>query len=120
MEIKALACELPTIRGLPLSRMSNADIARKAIRCGIASISGATVWRWLNADAIKPWSYRSWIYPRDPDFAEKAGRVLELYQGMWAQKALGPDDYVISADEKSSIQARQRVVSPGTVSAPMI
>jgi hypothetical protein len=119
MEIKALACELPSIRGLPLSRMSTADIAREAIRCGIvASISGATVWRWLSADAIKPWSYRSWIFPRDPDFAEKAGRVLDLYQGIWARKPLGPDDYVISADEKSSIQARQRVISPGTAPRP--
>jgi hypothetical protein len=24
--------------------------------------------RWLNEDAIKPWQYRSWIFPRDPQF----------------------------------------------------
>jgi len=35
--------------------------------------------RWLHADAIKPWRYRSWIFPRDPDFATKAARVLDLY-----------------------------------------
>ena len=109
VEVKALACELPSQRNIPFSRLSHADIAREAVRSGIvASISGATVWRWLSADAIKPWLYRSWIFPRDPDFAEKAGRVLDLYQGVWEGKRLRPNDYVISADEKTSIQARNR------------
>ena len=110
MEIKALACELPALRGLPFSRLSHAEIAREAVNSGIvAAISGATVWRWLNADAIKPWNYRSWIFPRDPLFAEKAAPILDLYQGVWAGEPLGPDDYVISADEKTSIQARGRL-----------
>jgi hypothetical protein len=92
-----------------LSRISHADIAREVVENGIvASISGATVWRWLNADAIKPWQYRSWIFPRDPNFCKKASRILDLYQGTWNDKKLGPDDYVISADEKTSIQARNR------------
>ena len=118
MEVKALACQLPAELGLPLSRFSHADIARQAVERGIvASISGRTVWRWLDADAIKPWRYRSWIFPRDPRFAEKAGRVLDLYQGMWEGQPLGPNDYVISADEKTSIQARGRI-APGTAPAP--
>ena len=82
-----------------------------------ATISGATVWRWLTADAIKPWQYRSWIWPRDPLFAGKAGRVLDLYHGVWKGRALGPRDYVISADEKTSIQARKRV-APTTPPGP--
>jgi hypothetical protein len=110
MEVKALACELPSESDLPFSRFSCADIARQAVRRGIvASISGATVWRWLEADAIKPWNYRSWIFPRDPQFAVKAGRVLDLYQGLWEDQPLGEDDYVISADEKTGLQARQRI-----------
>jgi len=109
MEVKALACQLPCERGMPFSRLSNADIAREAVDSGIvASISGATVWRWLSADAIKPWHYRSWIFPRDPNFAQKAARVLDLYQGFWNGKRLRPNDYVISSDEKTSIQARNR------------
>lgn len=110
MEVKALACQLPSELDLPFSRFSCADIARQAVQRGIvASISGRTVWRWLDADAIKPWRYRSWIFPRDPRFAEKAGRVLDLYQGRWEGQVLGPNDYVISADEKTSIQARGRI-----------
>jgi len=107
MQVKALACELPSKRGLPFSRFSHAEIAREAMDEGIvASISGTTVWRWLNADAIKPWRFRSWIFPRDPDFAEKADCVRDLYQGIWEGKKLYLDDYVISSDEKTSIQAR--------------
>lgn len=109
MEIKALACALPKERDLPFSRLSHADIAREAVQRGVvASISGTTVWRWLSAEAIKPWSHRSWIFPRDAQFGEKASRLLDLYQGVWEGCPLGPDEYVISADEKTSIQARRR------------
>lgn len=49
------------------------DLARTAIEQGIvAFISGTTIWRLLSADAIKPRQHRSWIFPRDPDFATKA------------------------------------------------
>jgi len=34
---------------------------------------------------------------------------LDLYQGLWESQALGANDYVISADEKTSIQARIRL-----------
>jgi DDE superfamily endonuclease len=67
-----------------------------------------TVWRWLCQDAIKPWQHRSWIFPRDPDFAVKAGRILDLYAGRWQGERLHPGDYVVCADEKPSIQARAR------------
>jgi len=109
VQIKALACELPSESGVPLSRWSTGEIARAAIQRGIvAEVSGSTIWRWLGEDAIRPWQYRSWIFPRDPLFEQKAGRVLDLYQGIWEGLPLGPDDFVISADEKTSIQARHR------------
>jgi hypothetical protein len=65
--------------------------------------------RWLREDALRPWQYRSWIFPADPCFAEKAGRILDLYGGRWEGKLLHPGDCIISADEKPSIQARQRI-----------
>lgn len=111
VEIKALACQLPKDLGLPFSRLGREQIAEEAIQRGIvASISGATVWRWLHTDAIRPWCYRSWIWPWDPHFEEKAGCVLDLYHGTWEGETLGPDDYVMCADEKTSIQARKRVI----------
>jgi len=71
-------------------------------------ISPSTVWRILDTDAIKPWRYDGWIFPRDPQFADKAGRVLDLYAGCWQGEPLDPADHIISADEKTSIQARIR------------
>jgi hypothetical protein len=82
---------------------------REAQRCGIvATISDKTVWRWLREDAIRPWQHRTWIFPRDPEFAVKAGRILDLYARRFEGCALTPDEFVISADEKTSIQARLR------------
>jgi hypothetical protein len=96
--------------GLPLSRLSLADIRQEVLEQGwVAKISGATIWRWLSKDAIRPWRYRTWIFPRDPLFVEKAGPILDLYQGAWQGQPLGPGDYVLSADEKTSIQARHRL-----------
>jgi hypothetical protein len=109
VQVKAIACELPYENGIPLSRFSTNEIAHEVVNRGIvAKISGATVWRWLNEDAIRPWQYRSWVFPRDPEFEKKASRVLDLYQGFWLNKPLSLDEYVVSADEKTSIQARIR------------
>jgi hypothetical protein len=108
-QIKALACQLPAERGIPLSRFSITEIVREVISAAIVpSVSDSSVWRWLHEDAIRPWFHRSWIYPRDPKFVEKAGKVLDLYANQWEGKSLKPTDYVICADEKTSIQARIR------------
>jgi len=107
--VKALACPPPEEAGLPLSRWSCPELARHAVTDGIcASISPSTVRRWLSEDALKPWQYQSWIFITDPDFTAKAHRVLDLYDRTWDGKPLGDNDYVISADEKTSIQARCR------------
>jgi hypothetical protein len=76
---------------------------------GVTDASAATIARWLREDALKPWQHRSWIFPTDPRFLEKAGPVLDLYQGRWEAKLLHPGDFVICADEKPSIQARARI-----------
>lgn len=115
--MKAIACELPSTFGLPLSRFSRAELQRHVLATGlVAQISGVTIWRWLREDAIRPWTHRSWIFPRDPLFAEKAGRVLDLYHRRWQGKRLGPGDFVITADEKTQIQMRHRrhpITAPG-------
>lgn len=74
----------------------------------ITSISTSTIWRILHQDAIRPWYHRSWISPQDPDFLEKAGLVLELYHGRWEDKPLGKGVFVLSADEKTQLQALRR------------
>jgi hypothetical protein len=104
--------------GVPLARWSLTDLHREVLARGVvAMISGTTLWRWLEADAIRPWRHRSWVFPRDAQFAERARPVLDLYARHWNGRRLGPHDYVISADEKTSIQARHRC-HPSTPVAP--
>src|SRR6266699_3819787 len=68
-EAIALACALPAESSVPLSRWSCPELARElATRCQIAA-SASTIGRWLAADTIKPWQYRSWLFIRDPEFA---------------------------------------------------
>ncbi|MFF0372588.1 helix-turn-helix domain-containing protein, partial [Micromonospora sp. NPDC005087] len=117
-EVKALACQLPAETGTPLSKWSCPDLAAEAVGRGIMSaISASTIRRILAGDTIKPWQHQSWIFIRDPDFAAKAARVLDLYARTHDGVPLGSDEYVISSDEKTSIQARRRChpcLPPGT------
>lgn len=108
--IKRIACELPARHDQPLSRWFVPDIKRVVEAEGyVASISSSTIWRVLDQDAIKPWRRRSWIWSRDPHFFERAALVLDLYERIWQGRPLRADEFVISADEKTSIQARCRL-----------
>ena len=106
--IHAMACEVIAETGEPLSRQSLGDLVRRSQTTLGKTISRSTVWRMLHEAAIKPWQYESWLYPKDPQFAEKAGPILDLYAGHWEGRPLGSGDYVLSMDEKTSIQARGR------------
>jgi hypothetical protein len=102
--------------GVPVARWSLPDLRRDVLARGlVATVSGTTRWRWLDADAMRPWRHRSWLFPRDPRFAERADPILDLYQRRGKDRPLGPHDYVISADEKTSIQARERRHPPAPV-----
>jgi transposase len=117
-EVKALACELPASTGVPLARWSCPELAEQARLRGIVEqVSASTVRRWLASDALKPWQHQSWIFPRDPYFALKAARALDLYARVWEGEPLGENDFVLSADEKPGVQARRRKhpsLPPGT------
>jgi hypothetical protein len=105
----AVACELPAQRGLALSRHFATSVWRVVSGEGVR-ISLRTVQRILARDHLKPWRFQSWMHPRDPQFEFKTKRVLDLYEGVWEGQPLGHDDQVLSADEKTSIQARRRCV----------
>jgi len=114
--VASIACDVVARTGNPLSRQSTTDLARRAREELSKPISRTTVWEILDADAIKPWQYEHWIFPRAPDFFAKAAVVLDLYQGYWQGERLDPFDRVISSDEKTSIQARIRrhgTLAPG-------
>ena len=109
--VVALACQLPAATGVPLSRWTGPELAAElTAQCLVsAPISVTSLLRILAENPVRPWQYQSWIYPRDPDFAAKATVVLDLYQGFYQGKPLGPGDRILSFDAKPSIQARGRI-----------
>jgi hypothetical protein len=107
--VASIACDVVARTGNPLSRQSTTDLAKRAAEELHKPISRATVWRILDEDAIKPWQYEHWIFPRASDFFSKAAVVLDLYQGYWQDERLDPFDQIVSSDEKTSIQARIRI-----------
>jgi DDE superfamily endonuclease len=106
--LASIACDVVARTGNPLSRQSTSDLAQRAQEELNKPISRSTVWRILDEDAIKPWQYEHWIFPRAADFFTKAAVVLDLYAGYWQGERLDPFDRILSADEKTSIQARIR------------
>jgi transposase len=117
-EVKALACRLPAETGIPLSRWSCPGLAGEITGRGIATaMSASAVRRILAAGTIRPWQYRSWLCIRDPGFAARATRVLDLYARVFDGSPPGDGEYVIPSDEKTPIQARCRchpTLPPGT------
>jgi len=108
--VKGIACELPATRGLPLSRLSLADLHGEVRRELRPCPSRSTIGRWLREDAIKPWQHRMWVTPRAPDFYVKASRVLDLYHARWRGKPLAEGDVVLCGDEKTCLQVLRRAV----------
>jgi len=106
--VVSIACDVVARTGNPLSRQSTTDLAKRARDELNKPISRSTVWRILDEDAIKPWQYEHWIFPRAANFFEKAAVVLDLYEGYWQGERVDPFDRIISSDEKTSIQARIR------------
>ena len=101
---------MPAKHHQPLSRLFIPDIQRIVVEEKIVkSISCSTIERVLEEDALKPWRKRTWIYPRDPKFHEKALPVVNLYNGIYKGKPLGKHDFAISADEKPGIQVLKRL-----------
>lgn len=110
VQVVALACSAPRQYGKPWQRWSGEKLAQVAVEQQIVeAISPSTIRRWLRADKIKPWRYHSWQHSTDPQFVEKAVPVLDLYAQAPALQAHG--ELTVCTDEKTSIQARQRVTA---------
>ena len=115
--MQAIACEVVCATEQPLSRQSLTDLTQRVRTALSKPISRSSVWRILHSAALKPWQYEYWIFPRDPQFAEKAAVILDLYAGLWQGQPLTAKDYILSSDEKTSIQARLRC-HPSLAPAP--
>ena len=92
-QVKAIACELPSRHGLPLSRFSRAELHRFVVERAVSEASASTIGRWLQRTRSSPGSSAPGSSPATRNFLEKAGRVLDLYQGRWEGKLLEPGEW---------------------------
>ena len=106
-QVTAIACSLPKQEQVPLSRWSRAELARRIVQDkSLPSISPSTVGRWLKAERLRPWRYHAWQHIHDPaTFLERARPVLHAYAS--AKTLLRQGIWLVSVDEKTSIQARE-------------
>jgi hypothetical protein len=117
VQVVATVCEVLHAHELPLSRFSISDLHHIVVKEeGLADLSHSSLARILDENVLKPWRYRYWLFPRDPDFVSKACIVLDLYAGFWQGQRLGLDEYLLSADEKT-IQVLKRC-HPGLAAIP--
>jgi len=112
-----VACSKPTERGLAAELWTLSELARytrehapAAGHTSLARASKATVWRILNAEAIKPHRIQYYLEQRDPAFEEKMREVLVVYQDVALQNAQTPGPTLpaiitVSLDEKPGVQA---------------
>ncbi len=78
-EVKAIACELPAVHGLPLGHFRRTELHRLVIERGLTAASASTIWRWLPMTRSAPGSSALAVHAR-PRLPAKAARVLDLYQ----------------------------------------
>ena len=115
--VVAMVCETLHEHKQPLSRFSISDLHRIVIKEeGLGSLSHGSLARILDENVLKPWQYTYWLFPRDPDFVSKACVILDLYAGFWQGQRLGPDEFLLSSDEKT-IQVLKRC-HPGLPAIP--
>lgn len=111
-QVTAIACSLPKQSQVPLARWSRAELARRVSQDPILPrISASSVGRWLKAERLRPWRYHAWQHIHDPQsFLQRACPVLKAYAQ--AQALLRTGTWLVSLDEKTSIQAREGEYPP--------
>ena len=116
--VKAVACDSACAHSRGLARYTVRDIVARVLEeLSLDRLAVSTVWDILQQDALKPWQYRSWIFPRDPEFTARANVVLDLYGRNWQGLPLGDRDFVLCGDEKPGILLRTRC-HPTTLPRP--
>jgi transposase len=107
--------------GVPAARWSMSELAHYMVAVGlVVAVASSTIWRWLKVDCLKPWRYHFWQHCVAPNFLTRATAVVRLYEQ--ADALLKTGVWVVCADEKTSIQAREGVddMQPARPAQPVL
>lgn len=122
--IVALACEPPAQSGLPVSHWTPTELAREAIKRKIvATISPRHVDRFFSEAGLRPNKSQYWLTSRDKrdapaQYQTAVENICSTYRD--APKLAAEGTHVVSTDEKTGMQALQRLhetkpVRPGLI-----
>jgi transposase len=107
VQVVKLACELPSLRGVPIGQWDCTELARTLVDEGLVeSISPETVRRVLLSHELRPWRVHAWLSPQVPhdrDFLRTVAGICDLYT-----RPLRACEAVIAVDEKTNLQPRPR------------
>jgi transposase len=107
-KVLVLATTRPADLDLPQSHWSLEDLAAQILRdAHYRDMSRSTVQRILEQGELKPHKVRSWLHSDDPEFEAKALAICRLY--LQAPALYRQGELVVCTDEKTSIQALQRL-----------
>lgn len=109
--IVAMASEKPRRYGVEADNWTHRELSMVANRDGIStSISASTVGRILNEADIKPHRSKYWEFPNIEDmdkFNERISEISSVYSN--STKNLKKNIHTVSVDEKTGIQALERI-----------
>jgi hypothetical protein len=112
----ALACESPEKHGRPITHWSGKELTAEAVKQGIVKkLSAGHLRKVLKSKTLQPHRSRYWLNAKpDERKEERIGDVSTLY----CEAPNKPDELVLSVDEMTAIQARERIapdlpMSPG-------
>ncbi len=111
-QIIAVACESPEESNRPVTHWTGRELADEVVKRGIVeSISGRQVGRYLEESDLKPHRSQYWLNNKRDENPEQfdadVKKVCDLYEK--APELHKQRVHVVSTDEKTSIQALERV-----------
>lgn len=108
-QIMAMAVRDPSDYGLPITCWSLNDLTREVIKAQIvSSIDRSTIGRILQEADIRPHKSKYWLNPKIENEEEHSQRICDVC-GAYKQSVIDDDIIVYSIDEKTGIQALEKI-----------
>lgn len=112
IDVMTIATSDPEDSGRPISHWSSRELADEVVVREMAeSIHRSTISRFLAECALKPHRVKEWMNRKDdPEFESRAQKVKDVL--VQAQQDPSPEKVTVSFDEKTGMQAKERIAPP--------
>lgn len=109
IDVLALVTSDPSAHGLPITHWSSRELSRELVHQGrVESVHFTTIATFLREHRLQPHRTQQWVNRKpDPEFEKRAAEVKQLLRE--ASEKPSSETAIISFDEKTAIQAKERV-----------